>query len=514
MHRRRGLLGPLLRHRQLSTAAPPTPSPFWPQPPPQQTDGVDAAVFAPLWESALDAHVRGQYTEGLAQAKASVEQAAKGKRGSTGREHALRMGHQLMGVSYLRLGRVEEALTSLEAAQEVAMRVSGAGGGDDAYTDLGGVLNDFGIAKALIGDWEGAHKNLSRTLYMAERAYRPDEDLVSAACSNLAEVLCARGAVDEAVEYSEKAARLTDKMEKLSLARKAASSSTKEASPPASSSAGGGGGGCAPFASSSAEDISMVWALPADLLALHERSVRRRLNLGRTLVRYQRPEEAAYYLFQALQDTRASGLRGNPVLYAQCLAAAGTMHLASLLHQGGPTDISHLAAAGCREDNEMNWGAQGLLEKALSVLGPILGDRHPETMACRGNLALLLPLDRGLEVVGKLVGGEGKGAVGRKKASLRGVSSSLSSFPSSFSSPLSLPASLVRNHEALQTLQIAIGRKESQAQCAADLVANKKKKTGEFSSSDRPPEVLWTVHGVLGVGLKGWTVETEKAVDK
>ena len=71
--------------------------------------------------------------------------------------------------------------------------MSGAGVGDDAYTDLGGVLNDLGIAKALAGDGEGAQKNISRTLYMAQRAYRPDEDLVSAACSNLAEVMRARG---------------------------------------------------------------------------------------------------------------------------------------------------------------------------------------------------------------------------------------------------------------------------------------------------------------------------------
>jgi hypothetical protein len=339
---------------------------------------------------------------------------------------------------------------------------------------------------------------------MAERAYRPDEDLVSAACSNLAEVLCARGAVDEAVEMSEKAARITDKMEKLSLARNAQQQQQQRASsttPPAAGS-GAGGGGCAPSTISSVEDTSVIWALPAELLALHERNVRRRLNLGRTLVRYQRQQEAAYYLFQALQDTRASGLRCNPVLYAQCLAAAGSMHLASLLHQGQPTDISHLAAAGCREDNEMNWGAQGLLEKALSVLGPILGDTHPETMACRGNLALLLPLERGLEVLAKLLvtGAKGAGKSGRKKTSSRASSSSSSS------SHLPLPASLARNQEALQALQIAIGRKESQAQCAADLMATKKK----GQSVDTPPaEVLWTMHGVLGVGLKGWVVNTE-----
>jgi len=622
--------------------APPVPSAQWPKTPEMATDGLDAAVFTPLWESALDAHARGQYIEALRQAKASVEMAAKGKRGSLGREHALRMGYHLSGLALLRLGRVNEAIQSLERAKEVAVRVSGAGAGDDAYTDLGGVLNDLGIAKALAGDGEGAQKNISRTLYMAQRAYRPDEDLVSAACSNLAEVMRARGKngegeweEEESVEMAEKAARLTDKMERLSLLRKPAV--TEEGSQSAGAKGGGGGASCPAPASSTtaaaaaaaavaeaeeAEAITSisrqagVWALPAELLNLHERSTRRRLILGRTLIRAHRGEEGAYYLFQALQDSRASRLRCNPILYAQCLAAVGSMHLTSLLHHGSLTDLSHLAAAGCREDNEMTWAAQGLLERALSVLAPCLGEGHPEAVVCKANLALLLPLARGVEVLEEAMEevekqqqvlqqqqqqqqqGTGKG---RKKKGSEGEKSDISgaiegvaaasippsslpfpptselSLPTPAPAPApaaaaaaavtmpSLPASLARNKEALQALLIAVGHGQAHAHCAVDLVAAKKRRKGrreggvvmtttasslaslgwkgggggggaavavvvkeEVSLSseveeegggndDEPPpvlEVLWTVQGVLGVGLKGWKAKKEEGDEK
>jgi hypothetical protein len=47
----------------------------------------------------------------------------------------------------------------------------------------------------------------------AERAYRPDQDLVSAALSNLGELLAQRGDLEEAILQSTKAVRLTDMME-------------------------------------------------------------------------------------------------------------------------------------------------------------------------------------------------------------------------------------------------------------------------------------------------------------
>lgn len=83
------------------------------------------------------------------------------------------------------------------------------------------------------------------------------------------------------------------------------------------------------------------------------RSITRRLNLGRALIRCHRPQEAALYIYQALQDVRASGLRLNAAIYAQCLAAASSTHLSSLLRSGQMADVSHLVAAGCGPDHEM-----------------------------------------------------------------------------------------------------------------------------------------------------------------
>jgi hypothetical protein len=48
--------------------------------------------------------------------------------------------------------------------------------------------------------------------------------------------------------------------------------------------------------------------------------------------------------------------------------------------QGATVGTSHLA--GCTEENEVTWEPQALLQKALGVLGPVLGEQHPETLAC------------------------------------------------------------------------------------------------------------------------------------
>ena len=73
-------------------------------------------------------------------------------------------------------------------------------------------MNDLGVCKALLGDLEAAQKDISRTLYMSERAFRPDDDLVSSACSNISEILGARGFYEEAIDYAQRAVRLTDKV--------------------------------------------------------------------------------------------------------------------------------------------------------------------------------------------------------------------------------------------------------------------------------------------------------------
>lgn len=170
-----------------------------------------------------------------------------------------------------------------------------------------------------------------------ERAYRPDDDLVAAASSNLSELLALRGGEDEqALELAERAVRLTDRMERLSLVQ------TQEDQEDGEAAAEGPAG--AAVQTGEAEDgkgdrtpgdaSDAIWTLSPELLALNSRNIMRRLNLGRLLVRADggRPkEEALWYLFQALNDSRKPGLRGNPIIYSQTLAAVGAAHLSSML---------------------------------------------------------------------------------------------------------------------------------------------------------------------------------------
>ncbi len=323
----------------IAKAAAPSMTAKW-KTPPMPTEGVDAA-FGSVWASALDADVRGRYATALTEARTAIE-VASGSRAGPGRDQALRLSHHLAGVSLLRLGRLPEAVRSLDTAREVAVRVSSQGHGDDAYTDVGGVLIDTGVALAMHGDWDGAQKHLSRALYMAERAYRPDDDLVATACSNLAEVLALRGEHDQAMELAERAVRLTDKMERFAMIQKQTDDEKEEEEEEGSARqqrVGGGGGGEARVAAGSStgegkgSPSEAIWAVPAEILALNARGIMRRLNFGRLLSRVpgRTKEEGLFYVFQALQDSRKTGLRGNAVLYSQCLAAAGAAHLSSLL---------------------------------------------------------------------------------------------------------------------------------------------------------------------------------------
>lgn len=449
------------------------------------TEGVDEA-FGPLWASALDADVRGQSKACLKESRLAVEMASKSPAGP-GREQALRMAHHLTGVSLLRLGRVSEAVRALDKAREVAVRSSSAGMGCDAYTDVGGVLVDMGVALALQGDLDGGQKHLSRSLYMAERAYRPDDDLLATACINLSELLSWRGTDDEqALELAERAVRLTDKMERLSLIQKQEEEEDKDGSQAqqrvgGGGSGGGGGVGVAAAAAKAKKGRTPgdagdpIWAVPPELLALYARGIARRLNLGRLVVRSGgRPqEEGLLYVFQALQDSRKAGLRGNVILYSQCLAAAGAAHLTSMLAKGAAIDTSHLV--GCTEENEVTWGAEALLQKALGVLSPVLGDRHPETAACHANLALLLPLQSGVAALQEAAMPAQKD--GERKESSSGSSGS------------SLDAGVRDNHKALAAVLKGLAPQEAQSKCAAELAVGR---------------VLWAFNGVLGVGLRSW----------
>lgn len=161
----------------------------------------------------------------------------------------------------------------------------------------------------------------------------------------MSELLALRGGEDEqALELAERAVRLTDRMERLSLVQTQEDQEDGEAAAPRQRVREVEGPAGAAVQTGEAEEgkgdrtpgdaSDAIWTLPPELLALNSRNIMRRLNLGRLLVRADggRPkEEALWYLFQALNDSRKPGLRGNPIIYSQALAAVGAAHISSML---------------------------------------------------------------------------------------------------------------------------------------------------------------------------------------
>lgn len=74
------------------------------------------------------------------------------------------------------------------------------GAGDDAFVDICGVLNDLALTEIRLSEYEQAEKNLKRALYMAQRAYEPDRQLVALTKINLAEHAWVQGWYGAAAE--------------------------------------------------------------------------------------------------------------------------------------------------------------------------------------------------------------------------------------------------------------------------------------------------------------------------
>ena len=64
----------------------------------------------------------GKYGSAVDKARECAETASRGEQGSLGREHALRMSHHAIGVALLRLGKIDEAIRSLDKAREIAVK--------------------------------------------------------------------------------------------------------------------------------------------------------------------------------------------------------------------------------------------------------------------------------------------------------------------------------------------------------------------------------------------------------
>lgn len=89
--------------------------------------------------------------------------------------------HNLRGIALHLMGETAQAHAALSTAIDEATHAAVAGqGGDDAYMDVGGALNDLAANYIVSGDLEAADAALKRATYMLKRAYRPSA--VARAC--------------------------------------------------------------------------------------------------------------------------------------------------------------------------------------------------------------------------------------------------------------------------------------------------------------------------------------------
>eukprot|EP00928_Gymnodinium_smaydae_P037405 TRINITY_DN25971_c0_g1_i1.p1 TRINITY_DN25971_c0_g1~~TRINITY_DN25971_c0_g1_i1.p1 ORF type:complete len:458 (+),score=84.20 TRINITY_DN25971_c0_g1_i1:40-1413(+) len=117
------------------------------------------------------------------------------------------------GVAELWSGDHAAARSTLQEAYEEA-----AGGvPNDAFLDVGGLLNDVAVARFTseggleVGATLEAEKQLKRALFLSERAHKPDGDLVATTLSNLGELQFWSGNMTRAMEYHTRAADMSTK---------------------------------------------------------------------------------------------------------------------------------------------------------------------------------------------------------------------------------------------------------------------------------------------------------------
>lgn len=126
----------------------------------------------------------------------------------------LRKAHNALGILHLSNDRLPEAQKHLDDALKLSEIDSVNGYGHDSYVDIAGVLNDLSLVMHRSGNPTGAEQQLKRALYMAKRAYQPDQRLLTATYVNLGDLYCQIGKLDEAEKHVRIAATWLSKQPK------------------------------------------------------------------------------------------------------------------------------------------------------------------------------------------------------------------------------------------------------------------------------------------------------------
>ena len=106
---------------------------------------------------------------------------------------------RLKGVLSYSHGRWTDAVEALEASLALFPEEL-LGSADDAFVDICGVLNDLGLTQLRMHQYDLAESSLKRALFMAQRAYDPDKQVLALTKINLAEHAWRQGWYGAAIE--------------------------------------------------------------------------------------------------------------------------------------------------------------------------------------------------------------------------------------------------------------------------------------------------------------------------
>ena len=174
----------------------------------RRLSNVNTVAFAAAID-ALSSKAGPAAARAAADGLAQVTRARAAPGAQDGRFYARLLGNA-SGLADAWIGRNGSAARILDEA----FRESSVGTNHDAYLDLGGLLNDLAVCRAQApgGASEAAasEAKLKRALFMAERAYKADGDLVAATLTNLGELCFWCGDAARGAEYHLRALRQLD----------------------------------------------------------------------------------------------------------------------------------------------------------------------------------------------------------------------------------------------------------------------------------------------------------------
>ena len=278
--------------------------------------------------------------------------------------HKKRLTENMVGLSYFHLGDYNKASQHLLRAKDIANEIARTGFSHDSYTDIGGILNDLAVLEAHLGNMKNGYKYLKRCVFMAERAYRVDHDLLSTAFHNYGEFAMLENDPDRALQYYQKAREYKSHAER----EDRQITDTKEMKNNFKS------GECS-YQEKLFQAQSNNMLMDMTTLERNNRSIITLFSLGELTSYLHSSEEGIIYVNKALKLCRRFPSTFNNIIYAKCLLSLANIQIHSLARNRRLTLITHLLEKDKKtEDNgsetigEIAWDPQALVERALSIL--------------------------------------------------------------------------------------------------------------------------------------------------